>query len=204
MDFIIILFYLFSTILVGSALAAVSSRSMVHSVLFLILCFFNAAALFLIIGAEFIAMLLIIVYVGAIAVLFLFVVMMLNTDTAQIKKKFNISTPILITLSLIMSAEIFLILRASLTKDYQKLKLFPIEQNVSNVQAIGHSLYTEYFLPFQMSGAILFVAMIGAIALTLGKNDRFIRKQVIQEQVLRNKTNSIEIVKVTTGQGINL
>ena len=204
MDYIIILFYLFSTVLLGSALAAVSSRNMVHSVLFLILCFFNAAALFVIIGAEFIAMLLVIVYVGAIAVLFLFVVMMLNVDIKQVKKKFNISTPILGILSLIMFTEIFLIIRVSLTKDYQKFKLFPIEKNISNVHAIGHSLYTEYFLPFQLSGAILFVAMIGAIALTLGKNDRFIRKQVIQDQVLRNKANSIEIVKVTTGQGIEL
>ncbi len=183
---------------------AVSTRNMVHSVLFLILCFFNAAGLFILLGAEFIAMLLIIVYVGAIAVLFLFVVMMLNVDIKAAKTKFNISTPLLGVLSLVIFAEIFIIVRASLDKNYQKFKLFPIDQNISNVENIGRSLYTEYFLAFQISGAILFVAMIGAIVLTLNKNNRFIKKQVIQDQILRNKKDSIEIVKVENNKGIDL
>lgn len=204
MAFTLILFYLFSIILVGSCLAAISTRNMVHSVLFLILCFFNAAALFIILGAEFLAMLLVIVYVGAIAVLFLFVVMMLNIDVKKAKTKFNISTPLLGALSIIMLLEIAVIINGSLQDNYQKFKLFPINSDIANVNSIGNSLYTEYFLAFQLSGAILFVAMIGAIVLTLNKNNRFIRKQVIQDQILRNKSNSIEIVRVKTGQGINI
>ncbi len=204
MDFILILFYLFSITLVGSALLAVSTRNMVHSVLFLILCFFNAAGLFVILGAEFVAMLLVIVYVGAIAVLFLFVVMMLNVDIKTAKKKLNVSTPLLGILSLVIFAEIFVILKASLGKSYQTFKLFPIDQTISNTANIGQSLYTKYFLAFQISGAILFVAMIGAIVLTLDNNKRFIKKQKIQDQVLRNKKNSIEIVKVENNKGIDL
>ncbi len=204
MDFTLILFYLFGSILIGSALAAVSTRHMVHSVLFLILCFFNAAALFIMVGAEFIAMLLVIVYVGAIAVLFLFVVMMLNTDVKKIKERLNISTPVLGFFSIVIFIELFAILKISLGKDYSKFKLFPIDQKMSNVENIGNALYTQYFLPFQISGAILFVAMIGAIVLTLNKNDRFIKKQVIKDQILRSKTDSIEIVKIETGKGIDL
>ncbi len=200
----LILFYAFAAILIGSAVAAISSKNMVHSVLFLILGFFNAAGLFVILGAEFIAMLLVIVYVGAIAVLFLFVVMMLNVDLQKAKEKFNFSSLGLIALAIIIFTEIFVILKISLDKNYQTFKLFPISDKVSNVEAIGHSLYTEYFLAFQLSGAILFVAMIGAIVLTLAKNDRFIRKQKIVDQVLRNKKDSIEIVKVPTGQGVEV
>ena len=200
----LILFYAFATILIGSAIAAISNRSMVHSVLFLILGFFNAAGLFVILGAEFIAMLLVIVYVGAIAVLFLFVVMMLNVDLSTVKEKFNFSNLGLVALAIIVFTEMFLILKISLDKNYQTLKLFPINEKISNVQSIGYSLYTDYFLPFQLSGAILFVAMIGAIVLTLSKNNRFIRKQKISDQVLRNKKDSIEIVKVPTGQGVEV
>ena len=200
----LILFYAFAAILISSAVAAISSKNMVHSVLFLILGFFNGAGLFVILGAEFIAMLLVIVYVGAIAVLFLFVVMMLNVDLQKAKEKFNFSSLGLIALAIIIFTEIFVILKISLDKNYQTFKLFPISDKVSNVEAIGHSLYTEYFLAFQLSGAILFVAMIGAIVLTLTKNDRFIRKQKIVDQVLRNKKDSIEIVKVPKGQGVEV
>ena len=198
------LFYIFSLVLVGSSIAAISSRNMVHNVLFLILAFFNAAALFVLIGAEFIAMLLVIVYVGAIAVLFLFVVMMLNVDAKEIKQKFNVKTASLAAFSLIIFTELLLIIKASLAKDHQKFKLFPIDNKISNAEAIGLSLYTEYFIAFQLAGAVLFVAMIGAIVLTLTKNNRFIRRQKISNQVLRNKKESIEIVKVQTGQGINI
>lgn len=199
-----ILFYLFSTILISSALVVVSTRNMVYSVMFLILTFFNAAALFVLLGAEFIAMLLIVVYVGAIAVLFLFVVMMLNVDSSVIKEKAHKSAPILVCVGLVFFLEIFLILKVSSISNAQTASLFPTPANVSNVKAIGDVLYTDYILPFQLSGAILFVAMIGAIVLTMRSNTRFIRKQKISDQTLRNAETSIEIVQVKTGEGINL
>ncbi len=204
MDFNLILFYIFSFILISSATLVVSSRNMVHCVLFLILAFMNAAALFILLGAEFIGMLTIIVYVGAIAVLFLFVVMMLNVDKSQAKKLVNKSIPLLISVAVIFFLELFLILKLTLIGDYQKIILFPISEETSNISAIGSVLYTEFFLPFQISGAILFVAMIGAIVLTLNDKKRFIRKQKISDQTKRNQNNSVEIVKVKSGEGVNL
>ncbi len=204
MDFTLILFYLFSLVLISSAIVVVSSRNMVHCVMFLILAFLNAAGLFVILGAEFLAMLLVIVYVGAIAVLFLFVVMMLNVDKSELKKRVNKTIPILISLVLVLFLEIFLIIKVSLIGDYSRASLFPITESTQNTQAIGNILYTDFFLPFQLSGAILFVAMIGAIVLTLSEKTRFMRKQKISDQTMRNKENSLEIVKVKSGEGIEL
>ena len=172
--------------------------------MFLILAFFNASALFILLGAEFIAMLLIVVYVGAIAVLFLFVVMMLNVDMAAIKTKINKHIPILICFSAILFLEIFLILRVSTIYPYEKNQLYPIVAEVSNVKALGNILYTDFFLPFELAGGILFVAMIGAIVLTLSQRKRVMKKQKISDQVFRNKENSLEIAKVKIGEGINL
>ncbi len=204
MDFTLILFYLFSFILLSSALVVVSTRNMVHSVMFLILAFLNAAALFVILGAEFIATLMVVVYVGAIAVLFLFVVMMLNVDKSEIKKRINKYTPILILFLIILFLEIFLVIKVSNMIDYKRINLYLIASDVTNVKAIGNVLYTDFFLPFQISGAILFVAMIGAIVLTLKQKTRYIRKQKISDQVDRNKENSIEIVKVKSNEGIEI
>jgi len=204
MNFITILFYLFSFILISSALVVVSTRNSVHSVMFLILAFFNAAALFILLGAEFLAMLLIVVYVGAIAVLFLFVVMMLNVDASKIKAKINKHIPILLCFAAILFLEIFLILRVSTIYPYEKASLYPILANSNNVKTLGSILYTDFFLPFELAGGILFVAMIGAIVLTLSQRKRFIKKQKISDQVFRNKANSLEIVKVKIGEGINL
>lgn len=201
MNFTLTLFYLFSFVLVSSALVVVSSRNMVHSVMFLVLAFLNAAALFILLGAEFLAMLLIIVYVGAIAVLFLFVVMMLNVDI-KIKEEINRKRPILILVGAVMFFEILLIAKFSTVKFYETKLLFPTPSNIQNTHAIGNVLYTDFILPFQLSGAVLFVAMIGAIVLTLKDETRFIRKQKISDQVLRNKANSMEIVKVKIGEGI--
>jgi len=203
MNFTLTLFYLFSSVLVGSALTVVSARNMVHAVMFLVLCFLNAAALFVLVGAEFLAMLLIVVYVGAIAVLFLFVVMMLNVDFKEIKHKINRNLPILILIGIVMLCEIILITKFSEIKFYNTKTLFPIPNDVSNTKAIGNILYTDFILPFQISGAILFVAMIGAIALTLRENNRFVRKQNIFNQTIRNKANSLEIIKVKSGEGID-
>ena len=203
MNFTLSLFYLFSFVLIFSALVVVSTKNMVHAIMFLVLAFFNAAALFILLGAEFFAMLLIIVYVGAIAVLFLFVVMMLNIDI-EIKKEINRKRPILILASAVMFFEILLITKFSTIKYYETKLLSPVSPNISNVNAIGNVLYTDFVLPFQLAGAVLFVAMIGAIVLTLKDETRFIKKQKISDQVSRNKVNSLKIIKVKTGEGIDL
>lgn len=204
MNFTLDLFYLFSFILISSALVVVSAKNMVHSVMFLVLCFLNAAGLFVLLGAEFLAMLLVIVYVGAIAVLFLFVVMMLNVDFQTVKKKANLHLPLLIMVGLLMLVEIIVIVKFSEVKFYATKTLFPTPTNIENSKAIGNILYTNFILPFQLSGAILFVAMIGAIVLTLRDETRFIKKQVIGDQVARNKKNSLEIIKIKSGEGIDL
>lgn len=203
MNFTLSLFYLFSFILVSSALVVVTSRNMVHSVMFLILAFLNAAMLFVLLGAEFLAMLLVIVYVGAIAVLFLFVVMMLNVDV-KISQEVNRKRPLLILVGVIMFFEILLVLKFSTIKSYDTKLLFPTPLEIHNTQAIGNVLYTDFILPFELSGAVLFVAMIGAIVLTLKDETRFIRKQKIADQVARTKQNSLEVVKVKIGEGIDL
>ncbi len=176
---------------------------MVHAAMFLVLAFLNAAALFVLIGAEFLAMLLIIVYVGAIAVLFLFVVMMLNVDMVA-KEEVNRKRPILVLVGTILFCEILLLVKFSSIKTYETTSLFPTPETITNTQAIGNILYTDFILPFQLAGAVLFVAMIGAIVLTLKDETRFIRKQKIYDQVSRTKANSLEIVKVKIGEGINL
>jgi len=197
------LFYIFASILVLSALVVVSCRNMVIGILFLILAFINASALFVLLGAEFLAMLLIVVYVGAIAVLFLFVVMMLDIDL-KITNEINRKRPIFILISAVLFFEILTIIKFSSVKFYESKNLFPINQEISNVENIGKILYTDFILPFQISGAILFVAMIGAIVLTLRDELRFIRKQQISQQIARNKQNSIKIVKVQSNSGIDL
>jgi NADH-quinone oxidoreductase subunit J len=197
------LFYIFASILVLSALVVVSCRNMVIGILFLILAFINASALFVLLGAEFLAMLLIVVYVGAIAVLFLFVVMMLDIDL-KITDEINRKRPIFILISAVLFFEILTIIKFSSVKFYESKNLFPINQEISNVENIGKILYTDFILPFQISGAILFVAMIGAIVLTLRDELRFIRKQQISQQIARNKQNSIKIVKVQSNSGIDL
>lgn len=198
-----LLFYLFSFLLVSSSLVVVSVRSMVTAVMFLIFAFFNASALFLLIGAEFLAMLLVIVYVGAIAVLFLFVVMMLDADKMN-KLQMDKKKPLALMLGLVMLCEIILIIKLSSIQNYKVATQFSIALDVKNTAAIGEVLYTDFVLPFQLCGAILFVAMIGAITLTLGEERKFVRKQLAFEQFLRNKSNSLEIVKVKKGEGIDL
>lgn len=191
--------------MISSALVVVSTRNMVHSVVFLILAFFNAAALFVLLGAEFLAMLLIVVYVGAIAVLFLFVVMMLDVDKKEIIKQANMKLPLLVMVGIVLLCEIVLIIKMSGVKPYDTKLLFPTPKDLNNVAALGNVLYTDFILPFQIAGAVLFVAMIGAIALTLKDHStRFIRKQNISDQTSHTKANSIELVKVEIGKGINI
>jgi NADH-quinone oxidoreductase subunit J len=176
---------------------------MVHSAMFLILSFVNASALFILLGAEFLSMLLIIVYVGAIAVLFLFVVMMLNVDD-KIKEEVNRRRPVLILVGIILFAEILMILKFSTIKFYETKTQFPTPADISNTKALGNILYTDFVLPFQLAGGVLLVAMIGAIVLTMRDSERQIKKQNIFDQVNRNKNNSVELVRVKSGEGINL
>ncbi len=204
MNFTLDLFYLFSAVLIFSAIMVISAKNMVHSVMFLVLAFLNAAGLFILLNAEFLAMLLIVVYVGAIAVLFLFVVMMLNIDTKKVKHEFNRHIPLLVMVSVVLFCEIFLTIKASYFKTFDKSSLYAIPADEHNINAIGNVLYTNFILPFQLSGAVLFVAMIGAIVLTLKDETRFIKKQKISDQVLRTKENSLQIVKVKSGEGIDL
>lgn len=199
----LILFYLFAGVLVVSSLVVISCRNMVIAILFLILAFLNASALFVLLGAEFLAMLLIVVYVGAIAVMFLFVVMMLDIDL-KITQEINRKRPIFILISAILFFEVLTLTRFSTVKFYETKTLYPINLEITNVMSLGKVLYTDFILPFQIAGAILFVAMIGAIILTLKDEVRFIRKQQISAQIARNKANSLEIVKVKANSGINL
>jgi len=185
-------FFLFSAITVLSSVAVISSRNPVHSVFFLILAFVNSAGIFVLAGAEFLAMILLIVYVGAVAVLFLFVVMMLNVGIEKIKtqaKKYFFSgflVAIILLLELIFSfSNLDIIFNNSNS----------ISLDISNSHALGEILYTDYFLPFQISGCILLVAMLGAIILTLRKREGVLR-QDISKQISRKKKDSIEIIKI--------
>jgi len=201
-----ITFYLFSAVLLASALVVVCTKNTIYSVMFLILAFFNAAGLFILLGAEFLAMLLVIVYVGAIAVLFLFVVMMLNIDDKpKIKKGFNAYLQLTILIAGILFIEMCILTQGStILFGTATIKSLPTPDNISNTKAIGNVLYTTFAYPFQLAGMVLFVAMIGSIVLTLRDQDRFIKKQNIGQQVAREKSDSVKLVKVTSGQGINI
>jgi NADH-quinone oxidoreductase subunit J len=203
MNFTLYLFYIFSFVLISSSLVVVSTRNMVIAVIFLILAFFNVAGLFVLLGAEYLAMLLVVVYVGAIAVLFLFVVMMLNVD-AEFKENVNRKKPLITMLIVILFCEIFLITKFSSVNHAEITAKYPTPTDIHNTKAIGKILYTDFILPFQISGAILFVAMIGAIVLTMKTETRYIRKQSIFAQVSRSKKDTLKIVKVKSGEGIDL
>ena len=189
-----LVFYLFAFVAVSSAIMVVSSRNPVHSVLFLILAFFNAAALFLLMGAEFIAMMLVIVYVGAVAVLFLFVVMMLDINFAEMRAGFQKYLP----LGLVVGGILVFELVAAIYGDAFKGASLPAMPEISNTRALGNVLYTKYMYLFQVAGLILLVAMIGAISLTMRKRPG-VRRQVIAEQNARSRAESVEVVEVPVG-----
>ncbi|UFN50071.1 NADH-quinone oxidoreductase subunit J [Roseomonas sp. OT10] len=193
-------FYAFAAVLIASAVMVVTSRNPVHSVLFLILAFFNAAALFLIAGAEFLAMILVIVYVGAVAVLFLFVVMMLDVDFSQLREGFQRYAPIGAVVGGILFLELILVLGAwQFSGGAEALRLNPTPAGMTNTQALGHILYTDYIYLFQAAGMVLLVAMIGAIVLT--HRDRVsTRRQDIAAQVAR--AEKVELQSVPTGVGL--
>jgi NADH-quinone oxidoreductase subunit J len=195
-------FYLFSAICIGSALMVISSRNPVHSVLFLILAFVNAAGLFLLLGAEFLAMILVVVYVGAVAVLFLFVVMMLDVDFAELREGFLQYLPVGALIGIVLLAEILLVVGAwTLGGGTPRVAAAPIPTDVSNTEAIGLVLYTKYIYYFQAAGLVLLVAMIGAIVLTL-RHKEGVKRQNISDQVARTPATAIEVVKVQPGRGL--
>jgi NADH-quinone oxidoreductase subunit J len=187
-------FYMFSAVMLGAGLMVVVSRNPVFSVLFLILAFFNAAGLFVLIGAEFIAMLLVVVYVGAVAVLFLFVVMMLDINFAEMRAGFQKYLP----LGLVVGGILVFELVAAIYGDAFKGASLPAMPEISNTRALGNVLYTKYMYLFQVAGLILLVAMIGAISLTMRKRPG-VRRQVIAEQNARSRAESVEVVEVPVG-----
>jgi NADH-quinone oxidoreductase subunit J len=196
-----IFFYVFAAILLASAATVVSARNPVHSVLFLILAFFNAAALFLIAGAEFLAMVLVIVYVGAVAVLFLFVVMMLDVDFAELRGGFQRYLPVGATIGAVLFIELVVIYGGwHVAPQAAGLRLSPAPA-ISNTQALGNVIYTDYIFLFQAAGLVLLVAMIGAIVLTL-RDRKTSRHQNIRVQTSRTVAETLEMVEVAVGAGV--
>jgi NADH-quinone oxidoreductase subunit J len=199
-----IVFYIFAGIMVASGAMVISARNPVHSVLFLILAFFNAAGLFVLMGAEFLAMILVVVYVGAVAVLFLFVVMMLDIDFAALREGFLKYAPIGAAIGLVLLAELVLVGGAWIfSPDAPQALLVPIPDpgKVTNTHALGRILYTDYIFVFQVSGLILLVAMIGAIVLTLRERVG-VRRQVISAQLARRRGQAVQVVKVRPREGV--
>ena len=198
----ILAFYLFATLTIASAVAVIFARNPVHSVLWLIMAFFNAAGLMLILGAEFIAMLLVIVYVGAVAVLFLFIVMMLNIDFAALRSGFTKNLPFGLIVALVLLAEIIVAVSAwkagPVTGNVQ-----PAQATQPNIEAIGELLYTRFLFPFEIAGLILLVAMIGAIVLThRSRGDS--RGQNVARQVDRRPEDAITLEQPAVGEGVKL
>ena len=198
-------FYLFSAVILLSSLMVISSKNPVHSVLFLILTFFNAAGLFVILHAEFLAMILIIVYVGAVAVLFLFVVMMLDVNFTKSKENVLHYMPFGLFIGAVFVCELIIVLINS-KLDLANIQIlsnpFTNFSNMTNTQALGSVLYTDYILYFQLSGVILLVAMIGSIVLTL-RDRTGVRRQIIGKQLERDSSSTV-LKEVESGEGVDI
>jgi NADH-quinone oxidoreductase subunit J len=195
-------FYVFSVITVASALMVIAARNPVHSVLFLILAFVNSAGLFMLAGAEFLALILIVVYVGAVAVLFLFVTMMLDVDFASLRSGMLQYAPVGVVVGVILLLELLLVGGSFvLPTGVEASAMVPIEAGVQNTKAIGLLLYTRYVFLFQGAAAILLVAMIGAIVLTL-RHKPNVKRQDVFRQTGRKRSEGVEVVKVKSGQGL--
>jgi NADH-quinone oxidoreductase subunit J len=195
-------FYLFAGVCVASAFMVIASRNPVHSVLFLILAFVNASGLFVLLGAEFLAMILVVVYVGAVAVLFLFVVMMLDVDFAQLRQGFMQYLPFGMVVAGIFLAELLFVVGAwTIGTNVTLGSPIPPLAQISNTEAIGLVLYTRYVYFFELAGLVLLVAMIGAIVLTLQHRVR-VRRQNIAAQVARTPKAAVELRRVRPGQGL--
>jgi NADH-quinone oxidoreductase subunit J len=195
-----VLFYIFAAVAVASGVFVVSARNPVHSVLFLILAFFNAAGLFVLSGAEFLAMILVIVYVGAVAVLFLFVVMMLDIDFAELRSGFVRYLPIGSAIGVVLLAELLFLVISWVGAPGAVSPSATGGVALTNTRALGDILYTRYLFAFQVAGLILLVAMVGAIVLTL-RHRADVRRQSISAQLARTRAQSVDIVKVPVGSG---
>ena len=194
-------FYLFAAVMIASAVMVITARNPVHCVLFLILAFLNGAGLFVLMGAEFLGLILAIVYVGAVAVLFMFVVMMLDADFSAIHGGFLQYLPIGGAIGLVLMIELGFAVAAIRAGEGTMAMPMPNDGGVSNTEALGRLLYTNYFYLFQAAGVILLIAMVGAIVLTLRRREG-VRRQTIVDQVARRREDSIEIRRVTPGSGI--
>lgn len=195
-------FYLFSIVAIASAVMVVASRNPVHAVMFLILVFFNAAGLFMLAGAEFLALILVVVYVGAVAVLFLFVVMMLDVDFASLRSGMLQYAPIGVVVGIVLLLELLLVAGSFVVSpEVAGSSALPINASMDNTRALGLVLYTRYVFLFQGAGAVLLVAMIGAIVLTLRHKPNVKRQDPIK-QVARRASETMEVVKVKSGQGL--
>jgi NADH-quinone oxidoreductase subunit J len=202
-----LIFYLFAFVAVGAGVMVIAARNPVHSVLFLILTFLNAAGLFVLMGAEFLAVLLVVVYVGAVAVLFLFVVMMLDIDFIRLREGFLQYMPIGGLLGLVLLAELAVVIgghfmapAVDAAHGATPIAPGPVVGDITNAEALGRVLYTDYVYIFQAAGLVLLVAMIGAIVLTLRHRD--VRRQRIGDQTARHPEDTVELVKVPTGSGV--
>ena len=198
---ITIAFYLLAFVAMAAAFMVVASRNPVHSVMFLILTFFSAAGLFLLMGAEFLALLLVMVYVGAVAVLFLFVVMMLDVDFVELKQGFLQYLPVGALVAIVLLLEMVMVGAAYVTGQTNTVRSVD-ENGLSNIEQFGAVLYTDYAFFFEAAGFVLLVAMIGAITLTLRERDG-VRKQDISKQVARTREQGVELVDIKPGEGIN-
>ncbi|MFO1106816.1 MAG: NADH-quinone oxidoreductase subunit J [Amaricoccus sp.] len=204
MGFAAFAFYLFSITAVISGFLVVLARNPVHSVLWLILAFFSAAGLFVLLGAEFVAMLMLIVYVGAVAVLFLFVVMMLDVDFAAFKAGMAQYLPIGLLIAIVLLVQLGFVFGAwqsSPLAEGLRAAVTPVPSEVHNTRALGDLLYTKYVFLFQMAGLVLLVAMIGAIVLTLRKRT-YVKRQDVLAQMYRDPATAIELLDIKPGQGL--
>ena len=195
-------FYLFATLTIASAIAVIFSRNPVHSVLWLIVAFFNSAGLMLLLGAEFIALLLVIVYVGAVAVLFLFVVMMLDIDFASLRSGFTKNLPFGIIIALVLLAEIIVAVSAWQAGPTLSGREIPASAT-PNIVALGQLLYSRYLLPFEIAGLILLVAMVGAIVLT-HRSRKDTRPQKVWKQIARRPRDAVRKLDPGVGEGMKL
>ena len=199
-----IAFYLLATVTVASGLLVVTARNPVHSVLWLILAFFSAAGLFVLLGAEFLAMLLVVVYVGAVAVLFLFVVMMLDVDFVRLREGYAQYLPLGGIVAGVLLAEMIMVSLAVVNGGAAaNAELVAAPEGTTNAEAIGRVLYTDYVYIFQAAGIVLLIAMIGAIVLTL-RHRPHVRRQNISDQVGRRRDAAVEVKSAESGKGISL
>ena len=197
-----VFFWLFASVLLVSAALVITLRNPVHAVLFLILAFFNGAGLFLLAGAEFLAMILVVVYVGAVLVLWLFIIMMLDVDFTELKAGFIRNAPLGLLVGGVLLAELlFVFLKWQPAPMAEKLKMAPVTRGADNTEALGRILYTDHVYFFEAAGMILLVAMIGAIVLSL-HHRRDVKRQDVAKQVARRREEAVRLVDVKPGQGL--